>query len=909
MLEKIDINGNSNTVFNAGRDITIVGDKSKESEGFFEPTLNYSKLGIEPVVDDFIKTLQVNSLLILGGNYKNKKDLARYIACVFHPLNEAPDVKIKIKQWDGYSDAQTLFVNLDTTDDTTLFIIPDLEPYNIDYDLEAVKIASKQRHYVIITTDIPCKGWYINDNIDDCWCEPSLEDLFKSDSIRKYLEEKLQSVPEVDYVISDMEKVVRNKFVDDLAIKLKTPACIDIFLKLVKYEISCNESLNEEKISELVELSQFDDNSIKHWFYRVLKPREQTLALGLSFFDGLFEDQCFAAIEQLVELVWGRRDASLGFLDYIDLQNLRNFFDFVPTDEGIDRIESKFSALRRNLIGVAKHTHRRHILLVLPVLVGMAQNSVAGRSFHGELYSTRPRRVLLRHSIGDTIGDIGLLSINAIENSLLQLFADDEIGVQAVGAQAISRFREFGEHDKLFDLLKSWLTDLSVLNYMQKIIDSREDKEGCKRANTRDYVFAGIAMTIGYVACYDEPGKLNSRLLDMLKEILEEGNDFVLKRLGEITLPKIVSIHLEQLKGFLCDAAECPVLLPYIAKSLSIASRKNFKIVQGLLRTWLNECSENRSKIIHEEPTKREKILATTLLTYVEICKVKTPDNDFRDFSPASVIQIIEKVLIEERHPYVRSKAIEAIWQLVRYHFIEMDDELQVIIDQMTIAEQKQMAKKVFDIFLEEREELKGGDDRARIRNRYYPIWINSKKPATSIENMMRQWVVNSKNKGAVCVAYLSESLIREDFGRVEKQCIEEIKKANENVKASQLNEESLMNKKSLIKEQKVGLLVRWLAIPFASIISSPRLKVSVNAIFPIMISQPYTLVEAMLQKFNEDGRKDIARLLKWAFRYNKYEKLIWVVLIISIVSLFFGVSKACHLDLVSIAIDYIWKR
>ena len=52
------------------------------------------------------------------------------------------------------------------------------------------------------------------------------------------------------------------------------------------------------------------------------------LVLSLSFFDGLFTDQFFAALEQVVTYVWQRRDSSLLALDYEDLQKLGNYFEF-----------------------------------------------------------------------------------------------------------------------------------------------------------------------------------------------------------------------------------------------------------------------------------------------------------------------------------------------------------------------------------------------------------------------------------------------------------------------------------------------------------------------------------------------------------------------------------------------------
>ncbi len=111
----------------------------------------------------------------------------------------------------------------------------------------------------------------------------------------------------------------------------------------------------------LIQLAQDKQRTLGVWYNTILNPREQLLALGLSFFDGLFDDQFFAAIEMVVEKVWQRRDSSLRALDYCDLDNLRNFFTFVEAEGYGIKIESRIPEQRSMLFELAWNSHRRNV--------------------------------------------------------------------------------------------------------------------------------------------------------------------------------------------------------------------------------------------------------------------------------------------------------------------------------------------------------------------------------------------------------------------------------------------------------------------------------------------------------------------------------------------------------------------
>jgi hypothetical protein len=246
--------------------------------------------------------------------------------------------------------------------------------------------------------------------------------------------------------------------------------------------------LTVEDVADSLELANklTDEESINGWYYRRLTPREQLLALGLSFFDGLFDDQFFAALEEIVEGAWQRRDTTLRALDYCDLDNLRSFFNFTETNTSTTFVEVRFPQQRLMLLKIAWKSHRRQILAALPVLVNLVKNSV--RRYERELYGSSVRCDQLRKVISETISDIGLIASDAVEDTLLNIAADGNINVQAVAAQAMALWRDnekrkFIVEDnqenhidrQLFETLQRWQNGARARSLVDAILNDRQN--------------------------------------------------------------------------------------------------------------------------------------------------------------------------------------------------------------------------------------------------------------------------------------------------------------------------------------------------------------------------------------------------------------------------------------------------
>jgi hypothetical protein len=539
--------------------------------------------------------------------------------------------------------------------------------------------------------------------------------------------------------------------IQEAANDLKTPENISIFIKLL-----CSEKRNLQlsSVYDLIKDATDKQRTIRRW-YLALASREQLLAIGLSFFDGLFEDQFFAAIDRVVERVWQIRDPSLRALDYRDLDELKYFFDFVPSEEGYGiKIESRISEQRRMLFEIAWNSHRRQILTALPILSQLAVNSVAQRSNDIELYGTPIRRGQLRIVISEALSDIGLISISAVQHSLLQLASDDELGVQVVAARAIARWRQYKRDDALFSILNDW-----------------QERAG-RHGNSRDNIRATVAVAISYASFYDSSNKLNEELCRMLKLLAKDRSIIVRNRFCTHTLPYVIPRHLVKLRESLEEMTQEIDLIPEIAKSLANSYRYNDEGVIETLAEWEKRCrSLQSSQGNSTEITQREKLLATVALTYGYI----KYDNVVSKLTAEKAFRWMQNTLNEERSSFVHKWVVFAISHQASRNFEKVEPLLKNLLSNITEVDSDEIVQLLTDIYLEQRREMGKGEDVININGLNYPIWIDSKRPPTDVETAMQKWVLSQDNPASQQIAVRALVSFAKSLDIKEQQQIQQI--------------------------------------------------------------------------------------------------------------------------------------
>ncbi|NER98082.1 MAG: hypothetical protein F6J86_30345 [Symploca sp. SIO1B1] len=772
----------------AGRDIKI-GDIKQDIKqifqnkpDFFEPKFKRFESGdfISPkqnIINELIQVVRTQRLLVLGGSdYLNKTTLAQYVAWKLkqavkrEPSSGSDDTPVK--EWNHNSGFQSLNVAFQEEDNPTIFVLTQISPKDVNYNLSQIQVAATSRsHYVVVSTDTPFDTWKLPPSARDFWQDLTAEELYSSDALVELLIKELDKVKTslpsefIPKTLKPKQQIVGDLTLQTVAEQLKTPDDISRFVQLLcaEREIPSDERELEARVLKLIETAQDKTENIRRWYYTLLEPREQLLALGLSFFDGFFDDQFFAALEKVVTEVWQRRDTSLRALDYCDLDNLRNFFNFIETDDSGTKIESRLPDQRRMVFEVAWKSHRRQILAALPEVEKLIKDSALGRPLERELYGTQARQEQLRRSIGEAISDIGLIATDAVEDILLRLAADDKDSVQDVAAYAMARWLNHSQDEReqeLFEKLQNWQSEARIISLVESYVEGRDEKNS---KTPQDYLRATIVLTLGYVAQYyrpkqpsDESSGLPEKLCNLLKELSNDPNSLVRTRLGLLALPRIVPLHLAQLRPLLCYMTRYSDLIVPISASLALAYQVNPRLLLNVLDAWKNNQIDILLRI--ERPP-HEHLLVTVAYTYGYIELNENLDS----LSAGELFEKLQSLLENSKHPFVRRSVIDAIGIQLRKNFSKFEPYLQKIANQITKKERKQIIVILTNIYLDQRNKMKGGDLTTTINDRDYQVWLNAElRPQTEVEIAMNRWVKMKPNDtNALAQEIAEESLVR----------------------------------------------------------------------------------------------------------------------------------------------------
>jgi hypothetical protein len=781
-IEKIEVNNGE--VFIA----EVIQFGQQETE-FYEPDLEplRSSFFINPAVANrLVDALRQNGLLVVGGRPDiDKSVLARYIALLAsNPSiqNDSSSYKGKMVtlEWDrSSSDLQSVETKLRKTEAPTIFILPKVSPQDVRYDLLSLKnIADIHKHLILISTDLPFQSWNLPTE-DQHFLKELPEDIYRSEDLIGSLKHELIKSKEflneelwIDYSKSDYT-LIGGIPIRDIANDLKTTDNIFRFISLLQEE---EPPLKPEVIKNLIDDANNKMRTIERW-YPALSSREQLLALGLSFFDGLFDDQFFAAIDRVVERVWQRRDSSLRALDYCDLDRLRNFFDFVSTKDYGIKIESNFPDQRRMIFEVAWNSHRRQILTALPVIAQLVIDSVESRSRDPELYGTIARRDQLRMVISEALSDLGLISVISIQRTLIQLAADKNMGVQAVAARAMAQWRQHGRENQLFGLLDMWIE------------------------NPQNYLRATVALAVSYAARYDPPNGLNFRLCKLLQVLARDQDPLVRNNFCIHTLRYVIPRHLIQLQKMLHDMTEYMDLIPEIAKSLALAYRYNDVDVLDILKLWHQECRSLRSAYINSTQINlREKLLSTIILTYGLI----NYNEGHGALTADDAFKLMKNILAEERHPFIHKSVVIAVSHLASVNFDNIEPSLKKLVVEIDERESDEIIQILTDIYLKQRSNLKSSNDFLELNGTQYPIWIDSERPQTSVENAMYRWIKDPNYPEAQQVALRALVAFSSAFDQLESEKISQIREQRKlKIEKPQPKMDSLIMSGKLVKENK----------------------------------------------------------------------------------------------------------
>lgn len=767
----------------AARDLYLGDQYVAQETLFFEPDLK----DVEPPAwettskaRELARALAAHHLVILGGqDVDDKTRIARHLAWLLR--QELPG-KVQVREWYRSSDPQKLETSLHE-EDVTILLLPQILPHHIGHRLtELTRLLQRRRHYAVITTDGSRAEWGIRrgSSEETFWQELLWETWYGRPFLAETLLTELASLngqrpawlPRELHPGSELSEHLT---LEDIAVRLKQPERIRRFAEWITTDEASPRSLPAQ-------LDQIggDRAAIFQW-YRQLDRSDQLLALGLVLFDGLPDDQIFAAIELLVTEAWRQSDPNLPLFDYKDLQRLSAYFHLAESGEDGTRIETSSRLKREAILQAAWEFQRRRLLVVVPTITRLLhelssrggasstdtaegqeaspksgkeesapkENAELWRFTRGaqrELFSSSRRVEQLHRSIIEALSQVGVLSFEAVEASFLELAASGSVESQTVVAKALAAWRGEDHSGQLFRVLKAWWTDGCLAApskpWTAKIGGAGDDPLAAMRAT--------VALTVGYALQYDRPNQLAPELLELLRMLLRDRHPAVQERMLELTLPLATASHLCQLEPLLRQQITLGQEHIYAiafgtAMAFSLRPAESIEIIER----WHAFCRSQGKDQSDLAVTPRDRLLAVVAMAYGYIeC-----DQAYDLLTPDQIISCLHSILAAETNPFVRTHALMAMGLQAMRHFELVSSTLVELISEITLADRLHVVTVLARAYLHQREQLKGGDEEIEIDGHTFQVWIHSQRPLTGLENALYSWLQDEHHPVAQQVA------------------------------------------------------------------------------------------------------------------------------------------------------------
>jgi hypothetical protein len=804
------ISDNVNQGYIAGRDLYLGDQYVVQETLFFEPDLKDVEppsWTTTPKAEELAFAWTTGHLIVLAGQGLDDKTMvARHLAWL---LRQQHPAEIRVREWYRSSDPQKIETAFHETE-TTILLLPQVQPHHIGHRLnELRRLLQSRRNYAVITTDCTRAEWAIRSGSpeEDVWHEISWETYYGRSLLTETLVAELEKTPGLlpDWLPRNPQAdslLAEDLTIEEAAARLRQPDRIRRFCEWLRTADATPRSL----IAQLDQLGG-DRAAILQW-YRQLERTDQLFALGLVLFDGLPDDQIFAAVEYLVDEAWRRTDPNLPLFDYRDLDRLSAFFHLTRAGDDGERIEVRSRRQREAILQAAWELQRRRLLAVVPAMtrlikqfspsvampaeskedteespgswrsqlnqIGLpakrklpdkkkgpprakkaetkqqdADSSRFTRESDREL-SSSPRRVeQLQRSVIESLSQIGLLSFEAVEASFLELAADGSVAVQTVVAKALAAWRGEGHDEKLLCVLRAWW-EAGCRTTLPKALGKRDEESADLLAGIR----ATVSLAIGYSLQYDPPNSLKPELHGLLEVALADGHPAVRQRVLELTLPLAAASHPQQLESLLRDRVGQDQEQMYaiafgVAMAYSLHPFSALRVIDG----WrLMVRGAGPKEPGDRTITSRDRLLSAVAMTYGYLrC-----DQNRELLTTSQVIAELQSIFTTEPHPFIRTHALIATGLQALHDFEPIAPMLMELITEITLGDRINVVSVFVRSYLKQREQLSGGDGEIEAGGKTYQIWRRTPRPHTPIETSLYFWLRDADHPVARQVAALT---------------------------------------------------------------------------------------------------------------------------------------------------------
>jgi hypothetical protein len=776
------ISDNTNHGYIAGRDLYLGDQYVVQETLYFEPDLQDVEppaWTTTPKAEELAGVLVRQRLIVLAGQELDDKTMvARHLAWL---LRQQLDGEVLVREWYRSSDPQKIETAFHETA-TTILLLPQVLPHHVGHRLnELRRVLHNRQNYLIITTDGTRSDWQITSgSLEEClWCELSWKSYYGKAFLADFLLQEL-TTGAFSWLPQSLraDSVLLNGLtVEDAAVRLRQPDRIRHFCQ----SLLIQDAPPRDLLAQINRLSG-DRAAILQW-YRQLARNNQLLALGIIFFDGLADDQIFAALEILVNEAWRQSDPNLPLFDYKDLEDLSAYFHITETGEDGTRIETTSRQKREAILQAAWELQRRRLLSAVPAITQLLkkispadeaapapdktpstwksrfkpqaqpkapESSRNWRLTGGaerELFSSSRRAQQLQRSLIESLSQIGLLSFDAVEASFLELAVNGSSGFQTIVAKALAAWRGDGHSEKLFRVLRSWWEEGCVANsaksLAQQTVRAGEDPRTAMRAT--------VALAAGYALQYDPPNKLNPEMLGLIEALVQDQYPPVRARVLELTLPLAAASHLRQLEPLLrsrltTDQEHMYAIAFGVAMAYSIRPAESLEIIERWHAVVRSQGPRDSGDLTI---TPRDRILSAVALAYGYIrC-----EHVHGLLDPEQVVSTLRSILAAETHPFVRTHALMALGLQAVENFELVSTPLKDLISEATLQDRLHIISILVRAYLRQREQLKGGDEEIEIGGRKFQVWSRSVRPQTVLEASLYSWLQDDQNPVAQQVA------------------------------------------------------------------------------------------------------------------------------------------------------------
>lgn len=567
LIDKSQINARGD--IRIGDDINII-----ERRGLEEVKLvdieNYPFPAFAEQLLVFLKSMQ---FIFIGGD-QHQFDINGFL----NPL-----VALFRKKWPEFKDWTVVqFFELSSLDQVekemrkastpSIFLLANLEPGLAQYDLSRLsalpKLLDEHHHFLLISTSFSSEEWRLEENQTEGLFWVSEDNVnYPEKELKLYLDQLLANIScSIEFSLEMKEQIIKN---------LHTPARLEYFAKNLKY---FKTPINDQTLLSFLHEIKDSSSSLELW-YRQLQEHQSLIALAMSMFSGMYADQFFAALDQLIEgpwKYWRNRYRDLEILDYSDLSFMSNYFHY-----GGGWILCVYPEHRRIIFKRAWRMHRRSILAALPCLVEMVERScekLGDRELYGKSRKSNKCKAL-RQSLGKTLSEVALINLPSVEPYLIRLASNPNIGVQLVGAYVLAQLSIKGKSlrpndtNPLVSLWKEWLDNEGAVEAILSGIQN-EGELPDSSSKARSYISATLALTLGYITETIPSGELNDEHLDIFRKLPAQKNKMVVDRISYI-LSVMILRHLKQLSELIRDnLLQHSEYIEPVAKLLSAAYKK-----------------------------------------------------------------------------------------------------------------------------------------------------------------------------------------------------------------------------------------------------------------------------------------------------------------------------------------------